>query len=34
MKGVLPNIEAFYEAFDVKEGDGMYLPKEERVKIW
>ncbi|WP_445357779.1 M13 family metallopeptidase [Microbulbifer sp. ANSA002] len=34
VKGVLPNIEAFYEAFDIKEGDGMYLPKEERVKIW
>ncbi|WP_295798448.1 M13 family metallopeptidase [uncultured Microbulbifer sp.] len=34
VKGVLPNIEAFYSAFDVKEGDGMYLPKEERVAIW
>lgn len=34
VQGVLPNIEAFYEAFDVKEGDGMYLPEEERVKIW
>jgi len=28
------NVPAFYEAFDVKEGDGMYLPPEERVKIW
>ncbi|MDP5209437.1 M13 family metallopeptidase [Microbulbifer sp. 2205BS26-8] len=34
VQGVLPNIEAFYEAFDVKAGDGMYLPEEERVKIW
>ena len=34
VQGVLPNIEAFYSAFDVKEGDGMYLPEEERVVIW
>lgn len=32
--GPLRNFDAFYEAFDVKEGDGMYLPPEERVKIW
>ena len=30
----LKNVEAFYEAFDIKEGDGMYLPEEDRVKIW
>jgi len=30
----LMNIEAFYRAFDVKPGDGMYRPPEERVKIW
>jgi putative endopeptidase len=30
----LTNIEAFYRAFDVKPGDGMYRPPEERVKIW
>jgi endothelin-converting enzyme/putative endopeptidase len=34
VQGVLPNIDAFYTAFDVKEGDGMYLPEEERVVIW
>ncbi|WP_299598468.1 M13-type metalloendopeptidase [uncultured Microbulbifer sp.] len=34
VQGVVPNIEAFYSAFDVKEGDGMYLPEEERVVIW
>lgn len=28
------NIDAFYEAFDIKEGDAMYLPPEERVRIW
>ncbi len=31
---VVSNIPTFYEAFDVKEGDGMYLAPEERVKIW
>lgn len=28
------NIDARYEAFDVKPGDKLYLPPEERVKIW
>ena len=28
------NVDAFYEAFDVTEGDGMWLPEEERVTIW
>ncbi len=28
------NIPAFYAAFNVKEGDAMYRPPEERVKIW
>jgi len=32
--GILRNLPEFYEAFDVKPGDGMYLPPEERVKIW
>ncbi|HEY4653683.1 MAG TPA: M13 family metallopeptidase, partial [Cyclobacteriaceae bacterium] len=32
--GPLTNMEAFYEAFDVKEGDKMYRPEAERVKIW
>ncbi|PWI29980.1 M13 family peptidase [Flavobacteriaceae bacterium LYZ1037] len=30
----LQNVDAFYEAFDVKEGDNMYLAPENRVKIW
>ncbi|CAL2102288.1 putative endopeptidase [Tenacibaculum sp. 190130A14a] len=30
----LKNVDAFYEAFDVKEGDKMYLKPEDRVKIW
>lgn len=28
------NVPEFYSAFDVQEGDGMYLAPEERVKIW
>ena len=30
----LKNIDAFYEAFDIQEGDKMYLPEEQRVRIW
>ncbi|MGB5486968.1 MAG: M13-type metalloendopeptidase [Lysobacterales bacterium] len=32
--GAAVNVPAFYAAFDVKEGDGMYLAPEDRVKIW
>ncbi|BBN80363.1 peptidase M13 [Pseudoalteromonas sp. A25] len=32
--GVLPNMPEFYEAFDVKESDKMYLAPQQRVKIW
>lgn len=28
------NHDAWYKAFDVKEGDKLYLPPEQRVKIW
>jgi putative endopeptidase len=34
VNGIAPNVDAFYEAFDVKEGDLMYLNPAERVKIW
>ncbi len=30
----LQNIDAFYEAFNIKEGDAMFVPKEDRVRIW
>ena len=30
----LKNIDAFYEAFDIKEGDEMWLAPEDRVRIW
>lgn len=32
--GPLVNIDAFYEAFGVKEGDEMYKAPEDRVRIW
>ncbi|HTD31107.1 MAG TPA: M13 family metallopeptidase [Steroidobacteraceae bacterium] len=34
VNGPLPNIDAWYVAFDVKPGDKMYLIPEERVRIW
>ena len=34
VNGIVPNIPEFYAAFDVQEGDGMYLAEEDRVKIW
>lgn len=34
VNGIAPNVDAFYQAFDVKEGDGMYLKPADRVKIW
>ncbi|WP_299833659.1 M13 family metallopeptidase [uncultured Tenacibaculum sp.] len=30
----LRNVDAFYDAFDIKEGDKMYLKPEDRVRIW
>ena len=32
--GVVANITEFYEAFGVKEGDRLYRPPAERVRIW
>ena len=32
--GTLKNMDAFYEAFDIKEGDAMYLAPEDRIRIW
>ncbi|WP_339891180.1 M13-type metalloendopeptidase [uncultured Alteromonas sp.] len=32
--GALRNVPEFYEAFDVTEENDLYLPPEERVKIW
>ena len=34
VNAVLSSTDAFYKAFDVKEGDGMYVEAKERVKLW
>lgn len=34
INGVVRNIPEFYEAFDVQEDHALYVPPEERVKIW
>ena len=34
VNAALKNIEDFYTAFDIKEGDAMYLVPEERINIW
>ena len=31
---VVTNLDAFHEAFDVREGDALFTPVEERVRIW
>ncbi len=34
VNGVVRNFDEWYEAFDVQAGDKLYLPPEERVRIW
>jgi len=34
VNGALPHIDAWYEAFGVKEGDKMFIPKSERLQLW
>lgn len=34
VNGVVRNIDAWYDAFDVQPGDALYVPPEERVSIW
>lgn len=34
VNGPLPNVDAFYEAFNIKPGDKMYLPDSSRARIW
>ncbi|MFR9501198.1 MAG: M13 family metallopeptidase [Rikenellaceae bacterium] len=34
VNAALRNLEGFYAAFDIKEGDAMYMPESERVVIW
>ena len=32
--GPVMNIDAFHDAFGTKEGDKLYVPKKDRIKIW
>ena len=34
VNGALPHVGMWYEAFGVKPGDKMYLPKEKRLSLW
>lgn len=34
VNGVVRNLDAWYTAFDVKEGDALYLAPDKRVRIW
>ncbi len=34
VNGALPHIDSWYEAFGVKEGDKMFIPKEKRLQLW
>ena len=34
VNGVVRNMDAWYDAFNITEGDALYLPPEERVQIW
>jgi putative endopeptidase len=34
VNGPFPNVPEFYEAFGIKPGDKMYLPENERVRLW
>jgi len=34
VNGIVRNMDAWYEAFDVKPGDKLYLAPDERVRIW
>jgi putative endopeptidase len=34
VNGALPQIDAWYDAFNIRKGDKMYLPKNKRAHIW
>ncbi len=34
INGIVRNFDEWYKAFDVKPGDDLYLPPDERVRIW
>lgn len=34
VNGALPHIDAWYEAYGVKQGDKLYIPESERLQLW
>ena len=34
INGALPHIDAWYEAFGIKVGDKLFIPKEKRLQLW
>ena len=34
VNGALPHIDMWYDAFGVKEGDKLFIPKEQRLDLW
>jgi len=34
VNGLLPNMDAWYEAFDVQSGDRLFIPADQRVRPW
>jgi endothelin-converting enzyme/putative endopeptidase len=34
VNGIVRNVDAWYQAFNVQPGDRLYLPPEQRVRIW
>ncbi len=34
VNGVVPNMDAWYKAFNITPGDKMYKPENERIKVW
>jgi len=34
VNAMLSTLEAFYETYDVQEGDGMYIAPENRISRW
>ena len=34
VNGILPHVEKWYEVFDIKPGDALYIAPEKRVRLW
>lgn len=34
VNGVVPNMDEWYQAFDIQPGDALYKPQNERIRVW